>query len=141
MRLRDLTPAERRAVEERRAAVRAALAGVDPAWRPDDAAVDAAPFLDDWSVRDYPGTTRPCIEAYCWNHPLHGSTILTTSVVIQQGEGYAVCESGRVYILGSPSRDPEDRHAILSGRRGKGRPAPEPAPEEEAAPGPGVRPS
>ncbi|TXM65395.1 hypothetical protein [Methylobacterium sp. WL120] len=141
MRLRDLTPAERRAVEERRAEVRAALAGVDPAWRPDAAAIDEAPFLDDWSVRNYPGTDRPCIEALCWNHPVHGSTILKTSIVLQQGPGYAVCESARVYLLGTPSPTPEERHArILDGRRGKGRPADAPAPDPEAVPGPGVRP-
>ncbi|GJD42256.1 hypothetical protein AFCDBAGC_0091 [Methylobacterium cerastii] len=132
MRLRDLTPAERRAVEERRAEVRAALAGVDPAWRPDAAAIDEAPFLDDWSVRNYPGTDRPCIDAYCWGHPLHGDTILKTSVIVQQGPGYAIVESGKVYLLGSPSPEPEARSAILSGRRGKGRPIDAPAPEDEA---------
>ncbi|TXM74137.1 hypothetical protein FV226_07625 [Methylobacterium sp. WL12] len=142
MRLRDLTPAERAAVEERRDAVRAALAGVDPAWRPRAEAIDAAPFLDDWSVRNYPGSTRPCIEAYCWGHPLHGDTILKTSIVLQQGEGYAVCESGRVFLLGTPSPTPEERHArILDGRRGRGRPADAPAPEDEATTGPGVGPS
>ncbi|TXM65393.1 hypothetical protein FV226_25170, partial [Methylobacterium sp. WL12] len=107
MRLRDLTPAERRAVEERREAVRAALAGVDPAWRPDAAAIDGAPFLDDWSVKLYPGTDRPCLEGLCWHHPIHGSTILKTSIIVQQGPGYVIVESGRVYLLGTPSPAPK----------------------------------
>lgn len=138
MRLRDLTPNELCAVEERRQEVRATLGTLDAPWAPTAAAIDEAPFLDDWNVRPYPGTDRPCLEGFCWGHPVHGSTILKTSVVLHQGEGFAVMESGRVYLLGAPSPAPEDRPAILSGRRGKGRPAPEPAPEDEAAPGPRV---
>lgn len=136
MRLRDLTPNELRAVEERREAVRAALADVDPAWRPTAAAIDAAPFLDEWEVRNYPGTDRPCIEALCWGHPVHGSTIMKTSIVLHQGEGYVVVESGRVYLLGSPSQEPEAHPAILSGRRGRGSPAAGAAPEDEVGTGP-----
>lgn len=135
MRLRDLTPKETRSVEARREAVRKALAGVDAPWKPTPEAIAAAPFLDEWERRPYPGRDGTCLEGLCWNHPIHGHQILKTSILVHQGEGFAVCESGRTYILGVPRPDPEARPAILSGRRGKGRPAP----EDEATAGPGVR--
>lgn len=124
MRLRDLTETERRGIDARREAVRAALADVDAPWKPTAAAIDAAPFLDDWDVRPYPGTDRPCLEGLCWGHPVHGDRIVTTSIVVHRGEGFAVVESGRTYLLGKSRPEPEARlNRILAGRRGAGRPA------------------
>jgi hypothetical protein len=134
MRLRDLTPAETAAIEELRDDVRTALASVDASWRPDAAAIAAAPFLDDYEPR------RAGLHGLCWGHQELGSTFVTTTPVVHRGEGWAITESGRVYLLGDPHPKPSaslDR--ILSGRRGKGRPAPEAAPEAEATAGPGVR--
>lgn len=115
MRLRDLTPDELAKVDARRARVRDLLGDL----------ADAAPFLDAWETVRYPGSDRTALSGLCWGHPVHGDTLVTTSVLVARGPGYAVTESGRVYVLG-------DRHvqppAILSGRRGPGRAVPLPPP-------------
>ncbi len=108
MRLRDLTPDELTAVDARRARVREALGE----------AADGAPFLDEWETVIYPGTDRISLRGLCWGHPVHGDSVVTTSVLTARGPGWAATESGRVYVLG-------DRHvpptAIFYGRRGAGR--------------------
>lgn len=133
MRLRDLTRSETAAIEELRDEVRTALAGVDPTWRPDAAAIDAAPFMDDYEPR------RGGLHGLCWGHAELGSTFVTTTPVVHRGDGWAVTASGRVYLLGDPHPKPsESLDRILSGRRGRGRPAPEAAHEDEATAGPRV---
>lgn len=131
MRLRDLDPDERLAIEERRAEVRAALAGVDPAWRPDDAEIASAPFMDDFEARGR------SLFGLCWGHPVHGSTFVTTTAVVHHGDGWAVTESGRLYLLGGARPSAEERlDRVLSGRRGRGRPVVDfntPIPDEDEA--------
>lgn len=132
MRLRDLTSVEKALIEARRDRVRAALAKAELPWPPTQAEIDAAPFLDEWIERYYPGTSELCLHGLCWGHPVLGSTLVTTSVVVHRGKGWAVTESGRVYILGQP--DPEHRQSkALSGPRGRYRPEPPPAPPEDAS--------
>lgn len=125
MRLRDLTPRELADVAERRARVRESLAGLDAPWVPDAAAVDAAPFLDLWEARTYPGTDRPCLRGLCWGHPDLGDAAVTTSVIARRGPGWVITEGAdRLYVLGR-----EDRRVrpspVLSGRRGAYRPHPQ----------------
>lgn len=134
MRLRDLTSVERALIEGRRDRVRAALAKAELPWPPTADEIDRAPFLDEWSERFYPGTHDLCLQGLCWGHPVLGSMLVTTSVVVHRGEGWAITESGRLYILGRP--DPEQRNSkILSGPRGRYRPEPTrpPTPPEDAA--------
>ena len=113
MRLRDLTPDEIATVDARRARVREALGD----------AADAAPFLDAWEPVTYPGTDRISLRGLCWGHPVHGDTVVTTSVLVARGPGWAATESGRVYVLGDRHAPPS---AISYGRRGAGRLAPLP---------------
>lgn len=133
MRLRDLTSVERALIEARRDRVRAALARAELPVPPTAAEVDAAPFLDDYFERFYPGTRETCLHGRCWGHPVLGDTIVTTSIVVHRGEGWAITESGRVYLLGR--EDPEHRlRKALSGGRYCAEPPPQ-APEvpEEAS--------
>lgn len=117
MRLRDLTPAERRDVEQRRDAVREDLAGINAPWVPDEAAIAAAPFMDDYEPR------RGGLFGLCWGHPAHGNDFVTSTPVVHQGAGWALTESGQLYVLGSPRPGQEERlNRVLSGRRGSGRP-------------------
>lgn len=127
MRLRDLTPDELAAVDARRAAVREALAEAARPGLPDPAAVDAAPFLDEWEPVPYPGSDRPCLRGLVWGHPVHGDSPVTTSVLVARGPGWAVTESGRLYVLGE-RHVPRPPSSILAGRRGPGRPHPAPPP-------------
>ena len=116
MRLRDLTPAERRDLEQRRAAVREALAGVDAPWVPDEAAIAAAPFMTDYEPR------RGGLFGMTWGHPAHGNAFVTSMPVVHQGPGWAITESGRLYLLGSPRPGKDQRlNRALWGRRGSGR--------------------
>lgn len=134
MRLRDLTSVEKALIEARRDRVRAALARAELPWPPTQAEVDAAPYIDEWIERYYPGTRDICLQGFCWGHPFLGDTIVTTSVVVHRGEGWAITESGRVYLLGL--EDPENRRRkALSGARGLYRyePHPTPASPDEAA--------
>lgn len=107
MRLRDLTPDELTAVDTRRARVREALGE----------AADGAPFLDEWETVAYPGGDRIALRGLCWGHPVHGDTVVTTSVLVARGPGWAATESGRVYVLGDRHVSPS---AIFYGRRGAG---------------------
>lgn len=128
MRLRDLTPDELTTVEARRVRVRELLGDL----------ADSAPFLDAWEAVRYPGSDRTALRGLCWGHPVHGDTVVTTSVLVARGPGYAVTESGRVYVLGEPHVPPP---AILSGRRGHGLPASLPlSPFEDADDLPAVEP-
>ncbi|GBU19667.1 MULTISPECIES: hypothetical protein [unclassified Methylobacterium] len=115
MRLRDLTPDELASIADRRARVRDLLGDL----------ADGAPFLDAWETVRYPGTDRTALRGLCWGHPVHGDTIVTTSVLVARGPGYAVTESGRAYVLGEPHVHVPPP-AILSGRRGPGHAVPLP---------------
>lgn len=126
VRLRDLTSRELADVAGRRARVREALSGLDAPWVPDPAAVGAAPFLDLWEARSYPGTDRPCLRGLCWGHPVLGDTAVTTSVIVHRGPGWIVTEgSDRLYVLGREDRRVRPSR-VLSGRRGAFRPLPGP---------------
>ena len=118
-----MTPAERRAAEERRAEARETLGRICEGWVPGEAALAAAPFLDAWEERTYPGTTLPCLAGDCHGHPILGSTWVLTSPILHRGDTWMLTES-RLYILGSQRvATPEDRLVrVLSGRRGTGRP-------------------
>ena len=133
MRLRDLTRSETAAIEELRADVRAALATVDPTWRPTADAISAAPFMDDFEDR------RGGLHGLCWGHAELGNRFVTTTPIVRRGDGWAVTQSGRVYLLGDPHPKPDrNLDRILSGRRGRGRPVPVSSTEDEATPGPQV---
>jgi hypothetical protein len=119
MRLRELTPSEKADIDRRRATVREALAGIAAPWNPGAAAVDEAPFLDDWSTHPQPGG-RTSLRGFCYGHPVLGDTIVTTSEIEQQGPGYAVTRN-TLYVLGTENRD-HKRDRILAGRRGRFRP-------------------
>ncbi|TXN47351.1 hypothetical protein [Methylobacterium sp. WL7] len=130
MRLRDLTPAETAAVEARRSEVREALSRIDAAWKPTAEAIAAAPFMDDFEAR------RGGLFGLCWGHPTHGHAFVTSTPIVHHGEGWAVTESGRLYILGGARPAAEERlDKVLSGRRGRGRPIVDfdaPVPEADA---------
>ncbi|MBE7246826.1 MAG: hypothetical protein INR63_17935, partial [Actinomycetospora chiangmaiensis] len=97
MRLRELRPDELVEVELRRARVRAALEELREPWNPGPAAVASAPYLDRWETARYPGTDKPCLKGLVYGHPVHGSTVLTTSVIRHQGLGFVITEgSGRL---------------------------------------------
>ncbi|NEU13927.1 hypothetical protein G3T14_17590 [Methylobacterium sp. BTF04] len=129
MRLRDLTPNERAAVEERRQAVREELARIDAPWKPTPEQVDAAPFLDDFEVR------HDGLFGLCWGHPWQGNVFLTTTPIVHSGEGWALSEN-TLFILGGARPAAEERlDKVLSGRRGRGRPIVDfnaPVPEADA---------
>lgn len=140
MRLRDLNPEELDALALRRAEVRETLAKIQAGWKPNEAALANAPFLDDWQLKTYPGTDLSSLEGDCWGHPTLGNRWgVRTSVVLHMGEGFAVTEN-TVYILGRPWEGPSAnrRVSILNGRRGAGRV--EPAAETDADVAPEVKP-
>ena len=123
MQLREMTPAERRAAEERRAEARETLGRIQEGWVPGEAALAAAPFLNDWEERTYPGTALTCLAGDCHGHPILGSTWVMTSPILHRGDTWMLTES-RLYILGTQRTEThEDRlRKVLSGRRGAGRP-------------------
>lgn len=132
MRLRDLTTAELADVAARRERVREALAGRTEAWVPTAEAIAAAPFLDDWELRAYPGTSRPCLRGLCWGHPGYGDTVVNTSIIAFCGPGWVITEGcGRLYVLGREGR-PAERPRITFGRRGVPPRAPPPRPAPAA---------
>ncbi|KQP62167.1 hypothetical protein [Methylobacterium sp. Leaf112] len=134
MRLRDLTPTETAAVEARRDAVREALERIDAPWTPTADMIDKAPFLDDFEARG------DGLHGLCWGHPVQGDVFITTTPIVQSGDGWALTQN-TLYILGGARPKAQERlDKILSGRRGRGRPviAFDPDPEDEAAPGPRI---
>lgn len=122
MRLRDQTDEEATAA----AAVRARLAVAFG----DEAAT--APFMDGWELKRAPVGLGVVLFGLCWGHPLHGDAFVTTSNVVELGEGYARTASGRLYALGREDRE-HRRRRVLTGQRGPVRI--ELAPEPDAAPG------
>ncbi|TXM72455.1 hypothetical protein FV226_12260 [Methylobacterium sp. WL12] len=133
MRLKVLNSFELQALERRRAKARETLAQIQAGWVPNEAALAEAPFLDDWSVRPYPGTDLPSLVGNCWGHPTLGNRWIGTSPIQHLGDGYAVTQK-TLYILGREHTASNEARLdrILSGRRGRGREAcPEPDFDDE----------
>jgi len=74
-------------------------------WRPDEADLSTAPFLDDWYFSLYPGSDDLCLCGRVRGHPRLVDGLITTSplVAISVENGW-VRTCSRFYRLGRPDR-------------------------------------
>lgn len=132
MRVRALTPAELAEIERLQAAARANLAQIRAGWVPGEAALAAAPFLDEWDERTHPQDGKLCLVGNAYGHPRLGDAWICTSPVLHRGEGWTLTAS-RLYILGRPHPD-----RVIAGRRGRGRSLLDGLPSVQPEFGPGI---